>query len=74
MTEIATVGVDLAKSVFQIHGIDAEGTVVVRRQLRRNQMPGFFRRPGPCLAGMEAWPGRFTGRAGLPGPALSSCV
>lgn len=57
MTEITTIGVDLAKSVFQIHGIDAEGAVVVRRQLRRNQMLEFFQRLGPCLVGMEACAG-----------------
>jgi len=57
MTEITTVGVDLAKSVFQIHGIDAEGAIVVRRQLRRNQMLEFFQRLGPCLVGMEACAG-----------------
>ncbi len=48
MTEITTVGVDLAKSVFQIHGVDAEGSVVLRRQLRRNQMLEFFQRLGLC--------------------------
>lgn len=54
MTEITTVGVDLAKFVFQVHGIDAEGAVVLRRQLRRSQMLEFFQRLMPCLVGMEA--------------------
>lgn len=54
MTEITTVGVDLAKSVFQVHAVDAEGAVVLRRQLRRNQVLAFFRRLAPCLIGMEA--------------------
>ncbi len=57
MTEITTVGVDLAKSVFQIHGVDAEGSVVLRRQLRRNQMLEFFQRLAPCLVGIEACAG-----------------
>ncbi len=57
MTEITTVGVDLAKSVFQVHGIDAEGAVVLRRQLRRSQMLEFFQRLMPCLVGMEACAG-----------------
>ena len=53
MTDITTVGVDLAKSVFQIHGVDAEGAIVVRRQLRRSQMLDVFQRLAPCLIGME---------------------
>ncbi|ATG37856.1 transposase (plasmid) [Phaeobacter piscinae] len=61
MTEITTVGVDLAKSVFQVHGIDAEGAVVLRRQLRRSQMLEFFQRLMPCLVGMEGRQGCATG-------------
>lgn len=57
MKEITTIGVDLAKSVFQVHGIDAEGTVVMRRQLRRSQMLEFFQRLPGCLIGLEAWAG-----------------
>lgn len=56
MTEIATIGVDRAKSVLQVHAADAEGTVVLRR-LRRNQMLEFFQRLAPCLVGMEACAG-----------------
>lgn len=55
--EITTIGVDLAKSVFQLHGVDAEGAVVLKRQLRRRQMLEFFRRLSPCLVGMEACAG-----------------
>jgi len=44
MNEVITIGVDLAKNVFQIHGIDAEGGVVIRRQLRRGQMEPFFKK------------------------------
>jgi len=54
MGDVITIGVDLAKSVFQIHGVDAEGSVVVRRQLRRRQVLPFFERLQPCLVGMEA--------------------
>src|SRR5215207_593126 len=54
MEEVSTIGLDLAKSVFQIHGIDAAGRVVVRRQLRRGEVLGFFARLRPCLVGMEA--------------------
>lgn len=57
MTEITTVGVDLAKSVFQVHVVDTECAVVLRRQLRRNQVLEFFQRLGPCLIGMEACAG-----------------
>ncbi len=54
MTEVITIGVDLAKNVFQVHGVDAEGGVVIRRQLRRGQMLPFFKKQRPCLVGMEA--------------------
>jgi transposase len=54
MEEVSTIGLDLAKSVFQVHGIDAAGRVVVRRQLRRGEVLGFFARLRPCLVGMEA--------------------
>ncbi|NCU21248.1 IS110 family transposase [Candidatus Falkowbacteria bacterium] len=57
MKEITTVGLDLAKNVFQVHGIDAEGAVVIRRQIRRAQMLLFFSRLAPCLIGMEACAG-----------------
>jgi transposase len=52
--EITTIGLDLAKSVFQVHGIDASGQVVIRRSLRRAQMLPFFARLPSCLVGMEA--------------------
>ena len=51
---ITTIGLDLAKHWFQIHGIDAAGKAVVRRRLRRAEVVEFFRRQGPCLVGMEA--------------------
>ncbi len=51
---VSTVGLDLAKNVFQVHGIDAEGRVVVRRALRRRQVIPFFAKLDPCLIGIEA--------------------
>ena len=54
MEQISTIGIDIAKSVFQVHGIDEKGEVVVRRQLRRRQVLSFFARLPACLVGMEA--------------------
>lgn len=56
MKEIATIGLDLARNVFQVHGVDAKG-IVVRRQVRRAQVLLFFSRLPPCLVGMEACAG-----------------
>ena len=52
--KITTIGIDLAKEVFQIHGIDAHGKAVLRKQLRRGEMAKFFANLEPCLIGMEA--------------------
>src|ERR1700726_337724 len=52
--QITTIGLDIAKNVFQVHGIDAAEKVVVRKQLRRGQMMKFFAALPPCLIGMEA--------------------
>ena len=54
MGEVITIGLDLAKNVFQVHGVDAEGNVVIRKRLRRRQVLPFFGKLGPCLVGMEA--------------------
>src|SRR5256714_14455553 len=54
MSEITTIGLDLAKHVFQVHGIDAEGTTVLRKRLRRGQVLAFFSRIPRCLVGLEA--------------------
>jgi transposase len=51
---IVTIGLDLAKQVFQVHGNDAVGKAVVRRQVRRKDVESFFRDLPPCLVGMEA--------------------
>jgi transposase len=52
--QVTTIGLDIAKHVFQLHGIDETGQVLIRRQLRRGEMISFFRRLPPCLIGMEA--------------------
>ena len=52
--KLIRVGVDLAKNVFQVHGIDAAEKVVVRKRLRRRQVLEFFKALPPCLIGMEA--------------------
>lgn len=52
--EIMTIGLDLAKSVFQVHGVDAAGKTVVRKALRRAQVLTFFSKLPPCLVGIEA--------------------
>lgn len=54
MNQITTIGLDLAKKVFQIHGVDASGAVALRRTLRRGKVLEFFTRLPPCLIGMEA--------------------
>ncbi|NIU61740.1 MAG: IS110 family transposase [Pseudomonas stutzeri] len=54
MNEVTTIGVDLAKSVFQVHGVDASGQVVLRRQLRRSQVLPFFDKQAACVVGLEA--------------------
>ena len=54
MNEITTIGLDLAKSVFQVHGIDRAGNVVVRKRLRRSQVIAFFADLPRCMIGMEA--------------------
>ena len=52
--QVSTIGVDLAKNVFQVHGVDSVGKVVISRQLRRKQVIDFFSKIPPCLVGMEA--------------------
>ena len=73
MEGIATVGLDIAKTVFQVHGIDARGAVLVQRKLTRSRLLPFFEKLPPCLVGIEAcasahhWPascGRSATRCG----------
>src|SRR5450631_1935209 len=54
MQTIVTIGLDIAKSVFQVHGVDADGDVVIRRQLKRRSVLAFFEKLSPCLVGIEA--------------------
>src|SRR5437868_2756778 len=54
MQTITTVGLDIAKSVFQVHCVDADGEVVLRRQLKRRYMLPFFQKLPSCLIGIEA--------------------
>ena len=54
MEAITTIGLDIAKSVFQVHGVDAAGKVVVRRQPKRRYVVAFFQKVPPCVAGIEA--------------------
>ena len=54
MQEVCTLGLDLAKRVFQIHGVDADGKVVLRKKLRRGAVLGFLRFLPPCVVGLEA--------------------
>ena len=51
---ITTVGIDLAKLVSQVHGVDVRGKVALRKQLKRHQIVAFFAQMPPCLVGMEA--------------------
>ena len=54
MQSVTTIGLDIAKSVFQVHGVDAAGQVIIRRQLKRRYMLAFFQKLPPCLVGIEA--------------------
>src|SRR6516225_243960 len=54
MGDITTIGLDLAKNVFQVHAVDVAGSVVLRKQLRRGQVLAFFAELPPCLIGLEA--------------------
>ena len=54
MAQVSTIGLDLAKNVFQVHGIDLQGKILVRRPLRRAEVLPFFAKLAPCLVGMEA--------------------
>jgi transposase len=54
MQTITTIGLDIAKSVFQVHGIDAQANVLIRRRLKRRYVLAFFEKLSPCLVGIEA--------------------
>ena len=52
--QVTTIGLDLAKNVFQVHGVDATGKVTVTKKLRRSQVLALFEKLPPCLVGIEA--------------------
>jgi transposase len=52
--KVTTAGIDLAKNVFQVHGVDEHGKTVLKKQLKRDQMAAFFANLPPCLIGVEA--------------------
>jgi transposase len=54
MQTATTIGLDIAKSVFQVHGVDMDGNVIFRRQIKRRHVLGFFQKVPPCLVGIEA--------------------
>jgi transposase len=56
MGEVSTIGLDIAKSVFQIHGVDSDGKVVFCKRVRRSKVLEFFAALSPCLIGIEACP------------------
>ena len=56
MGEVSTIGLDIAKSVFQVHGVDDAGAVVIRKRISRAKMLEFFAELPPCLVGIEACP------------------
>ena len=60
--QVTTIGLDIAKNVFQVHGIDAAEKVVVRKQLRRSQVLEFFKALPPCLIGWRPAPRPIIGR------------
>ena len=65
-----TIGLDIAKNVFQVHGVDGKGKVVLRKSLRRAQVLAFFANRDPCLIGLEACAGahywaRESGSSGM---------
>jgi transposase len=56
MGEVSTIGLDIAKSVFQVHGVDDAGTLVMRKRINRSKVLQFFGELSPCLVGLEACP------------------
>ena len=67
--KVRVIGLDLAKNVFQVHGVDERGKVVLRKQLTRSRVTEFFAALAPCLIGMEACgSSHHWGMAGLHAP------
>jgi hypothetical protein len=65
--KVTTIGIDLAKSVFQVHGVDEQAKTVIKKQLKRHQVAEFFVNLPACLVGMEACAGAHHG------PGESQC-
>jgi transposase len=63
MMKVTTIGLDIAKQVFQVHGADKAGRTVLRRKLRRSEVARFFSEQPPCLVGIEPAAAHTTGRA-----------
>ena len=63
MQTVTTIGLDIAKSVFQVHGVDAAGQALIRCQLKRRAVLGFFQKLPVCLVGSRLAPRRTIGRA-----------
>ena len=72
MQSITTIGLVIAKSVFQVHGVDAAGQVLIRRQLKRRTVLAFFQKLPPCLVGIEACARRTIGRVNSMRSAIPS--
>ncbi len=68
MDNVTTIGLDIAKSVFQVHGVDAVGAVVLRRKLTRGRLPPlwFFEKLPRCLVGIEACSSSHRSRSPMP--------
>jgi hypothetical protein len=74
MQTITTIGLDIAKSVFQVHGVDAVGQVLIRRQLKRRAVLTFFQKLPPCLVGIEACALSGHGQNQPPGRLMTPCA
>jgi transposase len=72
MAQISTIGLDIAKSVFQVHGVDAEGVTVLRRRLTRARLLEFFAKIEPCREGSKPAPHHTTGRENFARSAMTS--
>jgi transposase len=71
MQDVTTIGLDIAKSVFQVHGIDADGRVVIRRQLKRRYVLAFFAKLPPAWSASRPVPHHTTGRASFRRSAMT---
>ena len=67
MQAVTTIGLDIAKSIFQVHGVDAEGKVLVRRKLKRRYVVAFFQKLPRCLVGSRPAHHRTIGHANSTG-------